>query len=410
MSNAKHSADLLAPSLADSILNFDLSTTKTILKLNPKIVLHQRFLESDILSALTSTPGEQIRESMYESDWFPAGDSFGEVVKLSCETKNVDSLRWYFSRWWERDALPLSSQLENHFQLSLKNCVIEGDYDCLNILLLRGIHRLPGVLNGLSLLHDSIRLGHHHILTLLLDSGIDPNYTPDGVLLPIEVALSSGRVSEVLLLLRHGARLYVNSTPPIEEISFTEFRSGQSWSRNIADGFPWVMLIIEQHFIEKYDLLAKFVDHKAHAVAKSKDNRTLAHELVTDMNWAFSTERSLDVNHGLNTKRLDLLRRVLEAGISPNMQDADGWTPVLHAVLIGDTDALSVLYRYNIDFSLCSSFGTALTLAAQRGAVNTVAWLLEHGADKNQTDSLGFTPMYYAEESNNIPILALLAS
>lgn len=407
--NNSISPDSLAQALSIAILNHDTPTTKTILQMDPTLAIHPRLLQGDVLDSLSLQSSEELRDLLYDTKWFPSGDSFGEVILIACRANNIDALRWYFPRWWERDALPLSTQLAHYFRMALKTCVEDAHFQCLSILLMRGIHRLPGVLDDTPLLHDAIRLGHNEALVMLLDAGLDPNSTPDGVLLPIEVALAAGRVAEVQLLLRHGARLYVKSTPPTTEINpFSEFREGQSWVRSIAEGFPWVMLLIEQHFIEKYDLLARFVESKAHATATDPDLRTLAHALVKDMSWVMAPERSDEEKRTLNAKRLDILRRVLDAGISPNASDIDGWTPVLHAVLIGDTDSLSVMYSYGMDLSLCTESGTALTLASQRGAANTVAWLLEHGADPQQKDEQGLTPMDYAVENGNVALQALL--
>lgn len=402
--------DQLANSLALSIINSDAPTVKTIIDMDASLAIHPRLLQNDVLDSLINESSDTIRDILYDAKWFPAGDSFGHIIFTACQRNNIDALRWYFPRWWERDALPLSTQLTFSFKNALKICVEDAHFDCLRVLLMRGIHRLPGVLDDIHLLHDSIRLGQHTALVMLLDAGLDPNSSPDGILLPIEVALAAGRVSDVLLLLKHGARLYVVSTPPQSTIlnHYSEFRAGQSWFGSLAEGFPWVMLLIEQHFIEKYDLLSRFVESKAHAIATSPQSRTLAHELVTDMSWALAPERTASESASLNAKRLNLLRRVLDHGVSPNAADVDGWTPILHAVLIGDTDALSVLSSYGMDLSICTESGTALTLAVQRGAANTVAWLLAHGANPIQPDKDDVTPLMYAEDSCNVAIQALL--
>ena len=89
------------------------------------------------------------------------------------------------------------------------------------------------------LLHEAIRRNAYEALLMLLDAGFNPNHTPDGVLLPIEIALAGGQIKEVYALIEHGAKLYVTSSPPqASDLGnpFSEFRAGQSWVKSIAQG------------------------------------------------------------------------------------------------------------------------------------------------------------------------------
>ena len=404
--------DELVPALAESILELNLPKARTVLTLHPKIALHPRLLEQDILFTLRGPGfGESLRELLYDTGWFPSNESFGRAVFMSVQFEDVDTLRWYLARWWEKDALPLSDLLKHEFKQALQMAVEDAKLACLSVLLMRGIHRMTAATQDMCLLHDAIRRGHTDVLRLLLDAGFDPNVTPDGVLLPVEVALAAGRVEDVQLLIQHGARLYVMSSPPktgSQPNPFSEFREGQSWVRSIAQGYPWVHLLVEQQFIEKYELLDRFIDSSAHALAVSPEGRTLAHELIKDKSWACSGERLPEERHTLNVKRLDLLRRVLDAGVSPNQADHYGWTSIFQAVLIGDTDALSMMNSHDMDLNRVTEVGTALTLACQRNDCHTTAWLLSHGANPQQPDEQGAYPMDYARESGDAVLQALI--
>jgi ankyrin repeat protein len=406
--------DDLIPALTESIFDLNVPKARTILALHPKIALHPRLFEQDVLFTLRGPGmGEALRDLLYDTGWFPANAAFGKAVVMATQYEDVDTLRWYFARWWEREALPLSNELKLEFKQALQMAVEDAKLKCLALLLSRGVHRMTGAIQDMSLLHDAIRREHSDVLHLLLDAGFDPNATPDGVLLPIEVALASGRVADVQSLIRHGARLYVISSPPkvgTQANPFSEFREGQSWVRSIAQGYPWVHLLVEQQLIEKYDLLDRFIDSSAHALAISPERRTLAHELIKDKSWACSVERMPEERHTLNAKRLNLLRRVFDAGISPNQADDFGWTPVFQAVLIGDTDALSIMNSHRMNLNNCTGVGTALTLSCQRNDCHTTAWLLDHGADPHLHDDQGQYPMDYARESGDAVLQALIGS
>lgn len=76
------------------------------------------------------------------------------------------------------------------------------------------------------------------------------------------------------------------------------------------------------------------------------------------------------------TNNLEVVRRLLESGISPN----------------------------NID----SELRTPLHLASCRGYTEMVQLLLEHGADPNQRDCIGNTPLHLAAVTNKISVVTLL--
>lgn len=386
--------------LAEAILNDDIHKVNTILSLYPDIATNPRFIKRDIFQQLQLDGNSAlIRESLYSAKWFPHGNSFGIAIRLAVEYDKVDVLRWYFSRWRESYSLPLSPELKEEFRESLRIAVENSKLVSLSILLLRGIHRLTGALQDMCLLHDAIRRRNSDVLRLLLDAGFDTNSTPDGVLLPIEVALAAGRVDDVRLLIQHGAIVHVTSTPSTSELlnPFSEFSEGQSWIRSMANGYPWAHQLVEQSFIEKYDLLSDFIHSANQATAISPDDRTLAHELIKDKGWALSSEKKKSERAILNAKRLNLLSRVLDAGVSPNQVDRDGWTPVFQAVAIDDMEALSIM-KHSMDVNLCTEIGTALILACQKNNSYIAKWLLEHGADPTQHDLDGTSTLEYATE------------
>jgi hypothetical protein len=403
----------LIDALADAILSLDEPAVATITEVSPKLILNERFVQKDILFVLRGEAGVRLREYLYEVGWFPAGDAFGSAIDLCAQYDDDQSMRWYFARWWEKDALPLSGELSNAFKRALKECVEYSKLSCLSILLFRGVHRMTMALETEPLLHEAIRRGQFDTLTLLLDAGFNPNKTPEGVLLPIEVALAAGEVKHVFTLIQNGAKLYVTSSPPtLKGVGnpFSEFRAGQSWVRSIAQGYPWCHLVLEQSFEEKYELLAHFINSKAHTLSVSPEKRTLAHELVKDKSWADSLEREPSRRATLNATRLEFLRKVLEAGVSPNAMDEAGWTPALQAVLLGDTDALSIMNSYGLNLNSVTEIGTPLILACQRGDAHTASWLIKRGADPAHRDIFNNSAKDYVEGGQDVVLKALFSN
>ncbi len=84
---------------------------------------------------------------------------------------------------------------------------------------------------------------------------------------------------------------------------------------------------------------------------------------------------------------------------------------LLNAAGKGEIDRLDALIDEGIDIDETSPFGvTALSIAADRGHLDVVKWLLAHGADVNISDGVyGYTPADRAEHRGHLDILQVLA-
>jgi ankyrin repeat protein len=76
--------------------------------------------------------------------------------------------------------------------------------------------------------------------------------------------------------------------------------------------------------------------------------------------------------------------------------DADGRTPLMHAVLEGDTDMVRVLIERNVDLDAAdrAQKWTALHFAARDQNAVAVRLLLDAGAKVDPTDVFGNTPLW----------------
>jgi len=107
--------------------------------------------------------------------------------------------------------------------------------------------------------------------------------------------------------------------------------------------------------------------------------------------------RCSDIIRSAKFGYLECMRRLLDGGVDPNVQDSAGFTPLHHAAKEGHIGAAKLLLERGADPNIQDSLGyTPLHLAAERGHVEVVKLLLEHGADPNLGTVAGNTPLHFA--------------
>ncbi|KAJ5115603.1 hypothetical protein N7526_011484 [Penicillium atrosanguineum] len=85
-----------------------------------------------------------------------------------------------------------------------------------------------------------------------------------------------------------------------------------------------------------------------------------------------------------------------QEGLDVNQCDNDGWTPLHHAIAIGNTKVCQLLVEKGADVNLANSLGeTALMFCAKHSNLEAATLLIESGADVNQENRVGWTPLTY---------------
>lgn len=99
------------------------------------------------------------------------------------------------------------------------------------------------------------------------------------------------------------------------------------------------------------------------------------------------------------------LRFLLQKGADANLRDGKGNTPMLLAVVSGQSELIPILYEAKANPNLGNSAGeTPLIRAVQRRDLSEIRELLSIGADPDQADIIaGMSARAYAKQDNRNP-------
>ena len=102
-------------------------------------------------------------------------------------------------------------------------------------------------------------------------------------------------------------------------------------------------------------------------------------------------------------------RKLLDNGVSPNIVDRFGRTPIHVAALKGRQEMCKLLHQYGADLNLAEENGESpLNIAAKERQHEVVHYLLDAGADPNIADKSGVTPLYHMCREGDADMVDLL--
>ncbi|XP_066987146.1 ankyrin repeat and protein kinase domain-containing protein 1-like isoform X1 [Macrobrachium rosenbergii] len=151
-------------------------------------------------------------------------------------------------------------------------------------------------------------------------------------------------------------------------------------------------------------------------VAIQNNDVSRAHQLFqagvdTDTRFSINSQKRPALCICVENNALDMVKLLVERGVSINQGDSDGVTPLHIACSHSYPDLAALLLRARANVNARTNQGhTPLHLAAMRGNSDLVELLLSYRANVDVADADGCTPLHHAAASNNPDVVTILAA
>jgi len=202
---------------------------------------------------------------------------------------------------------------------------------------------------------------------------------------PLIFAVANGHIDLAEELLQHGADPNLAEYDGWTPIMFASFQNNE----------PLVAMIMQSGGSPLY---RNRDDLSAHELANSQSHFALADYLGEEaVYYAMANE---DLN--------EMLRHVRQ-GVSANVQNGAGWSPLMFASSYGSFEAVEELIYLGAEVNAFENDGwTALMFAANNGHADVAAHLIEKGADVNAAAKDGRSVLQIAKTAEAAEVVKLL--
>jgi ankyrin repeat protein len=317
-------------------------------------------------------------------------------------------------------------------------------------LVLRGADVNAAENDGTTALHWAAYAGMDALVVALLDAGADPDAKNRYGLTPLQAATDGGFASSVLALLDAGADASA-VLPEGETTLMTAARSGNTVvlralldagvDTEARDGFygetALIRAVIEDHADAVQVLAAHGADVDGRSAAMDYESRRYGQSVLGLGEWT-------PIMYAARENSLAAGKALIDAGADPDLQDPDGATALVIAIINAHYEFARMLLDAGADPAIADNDAAMgplyaavdmhrLAVGHGRGspppvglltAVDTARDLLEHGADPNaklaksiptRTHTIGdtvlgagATPLLRAAKSGDIEMVRLL--
>lgn len=112
----------------------------------------------------------------------------------------------------------------------------------------------------------------------------------------------------------------------------------------------------------------------------------------------------------INFNNSTIAKAFIAAEFDMNQKYFNGITPIVEAIFADSYEVVALLLESGVDVNYQFDFRPLITIATMFNQPETVELLLAHGADINDIDGAGVTPLIFAAQDNNVLMVNLLLS
>lgn len=264
-------------------------------------------------------------------------------------------------------------------------------------------------------LHICARGNLPHMAALLVEFKANPRLgkKDDPRHLPLDDAVRFGKVEMTEFLARHGGYMPGNTVNGWSllhqacekgkpQLVAALLKAGASGNEPTENGATPLLIAVMRAQPAVADLLLDFpvvAEQMNHLHVRTDEKKRNAFQLAVERGQA------------------GIARKMIAKGSMINVEDADGYTPLQHAIRRGETQLVAMLIDGGADINRANSHGTPLVYAAaapelrdekQRAAI--ISLLISRGADAEiREEETGRTPlMIVASDADKLPALEAL--
>ena len=266
-------------------------------------------------------------------------------------------------------------------------------------------------------LHFASGYGHHDMVQLLLDHGANPNIQEDALWSPLHQASANGHLKIAELLVLRGASIDVfndkQETPLYQavqngEVAIARLLIDRGANLRTVDSNGWTLLHVASY--SGHLVVVKLLLRQGAEVDVLDAANKTAVELASDNGKAevakfiaeYKTDPSIRIN--LRSTTLDT------AQVGTNQYATDEEMGSLHAAAEeGNVDLVKSLLERGADINDRDAYGgTPLYRAAAQGNVEVVDLLIEQGAEVDSPNNQGWTPLHIASQPGHLEAARVL--
>lgn len=256
---------------------------------------------------------------------------------------------------------------------------------------------------GMTPLLYAARDGHTEIAQMLIAAGAKVNLADVNKITPLLMALTNNQPDTADLLIRNSADINASDfwgrTPLWAAVEMRDIEYSRSGEHNVDRA-------------RLLDVIRTLLDHGANPNARTAEVPPTRRFLMGlgDLSWVDFTGQTPFLRAALSGD-LSVMKLLLEKGADPNIPTFAGTTSLMAAAGINwvvsqtfteeaatQIEAAKLCLDKGADINAANSMGlTPVFGAANRGADDMLAFLVEHGARLDVKDKEGRTPMVWAE-------------